>query len=361
MKKLSYFLLFLISFAISCTGGGSRKNADTQPSSEPSLSADAERFLLQDAQDVFQPLPDVANVDYNPVTPEKVLLGKALYHDSRLSKTGNNSCNSCHNLSTFGVDRKPTSPGDAGKNGDRNSPTVLNAALHTMQFWDGRAKDVEEQAGMPILNPVEMAIPSKEFLVNKLKSIPEYKDLFAKAFPNDKAPLNYQNIQNAIAAFERTLLTPSPFDEYLKGKTDALTYKQKVGLREFLNTGCQQCHSGVTLGGNTLQKFAVYGNYWDYTQSQNRDKGRFQHTKNKDDENMFKSCGLRNCAETYPYFHDGSVANLHDAVRIMAKAQLNKDLSEEKVEAIVEFLKSLTGKVPADAAIPPDWVPVVKN
>ncbi|MCS6818866.1 MAG: cytochrome-c peroxidase, partial [Chitinophagales bacterium] len=260
MRKI--FILFLgLSILNACN---TRQQAPSTQAEE-SLSADAERFLLQDAQDVFKPLPDVAENKDNPVTPEKVLLGKALYHDARLSKTGNNSCNSCHNLNTFGVDRNPTSTGDAGKNGNRNSPTVLNAALHTVQFWDGRAKDVEEQAGMPILNPIEMAIPSKDFLVKRLKEIKEYRELFAKAFPGEKDPLNYNNIQKAIAAFERTLLTPSPFDEYLKGNTNALTYKQKIGLREFLNAGCQQCHSGVTLGGNTLQKFAVFGNYWDYT------------------------------------------------------------------------------------------------
>lgn len=361
MKKLFNYI-FVMLLLNSCNSNSNNKNNNSvETTNEPSLSADAERFLLQDAQEVFKPLPEKADCDHNPITDAKVLLGKALYHDSRLSKTGNNSCNSCHNLNTFGVDRKPTSTGDAGKNGERNSPTVFNAALHTLQFWDGRAKDVEQQAGMPILNPIEMAIPSKDFLVNRLKNIKEYNELFAKAFPNDKDPLTYNNIQNAIAAFERTLITPSPFDEYLKGKTDALTYRQKVGLREFLTAGCQQCHAGVTLGGNTLQKFAVYGNYWDYTKSKTQDKGRFQETKNKEDEYVFKACGLRNCAETYPYLHDGSVAELKDVIRIMAKAQLNKDLSDEKVEAINEFLKSLTGKVPADAAIAPDWVTVVKN
>ncbi len=357
MKRI--YLLSLLALSLNACNNSANKTAETT-TDEPQLSADAERFLLQDAQDVFKPLPAVAASDANPVTDEKVLLGKALYYDSRLSKTGNNSCNSCHNLSTFGVDRLATSPGDAGKTGDRNSPTVLNAAFHTLQFWDGRAKDVEEQAGMPILNPVEMAMPSKDALVAKLKAVNEYKDLFAKAFPEEKDPFSYNNIQKAIAAFERTLVTPSPFDEYLTGKTEALTFEQKTGLREFIKVGCTQCHSGVSLGGSSLQKFAVYGNYWDHTKSTKIDKGRIQETKQSSDEFMFKSCGLRNCAETYPYFHDGSVAELSEAVRIMAKTQLDKELRPGQVQSITAFLGSLTGKVPAQALEVPEWVPQVK-
>ena len=352
-------LVATVIFLQSCNNSNTVKVDESKK--EPQLSGEADRYLLQDAQDVFKPLPAFAASETNPLTDEKILLGKALYFDARLSKTGNNSCNSFHNLNTFGVDRLSTSPGDAGKNGDRNSPSTLNAAFHTIQFWDGRAKDVEQQAGMPILNPVEMGIPSRDFLVAKLKPINEYKDLFVKAFPDEKEPFNYTNIEKAIAAFERTLVTPSPFDDYLTGKTEALTYEQKTGLREFIKIGCTQCHSGVTLGGSSLQKFAVYGNHWDYTKAINHDLGRMKETKAKEDEFVFKTCGLRNVAETYPYLHDGSISDLKEVVRIMGKAQLNKDLSEQQVQSITAFLGALTGKVPDAAKDVPSWVVQVKS
>ncbi len=211
-------------------------NMKTKPQ-QAGLGEKEEQALLAQAKTIFQPLPALAENPANAVTPEKVQLGKALYFDKRLSKTGNNSCNSCHNLNTFGVDNLATSKGDAGKFGDRNSPTVLNAAVHTTQFWDGRAKDVEEQAGMPILNPVEMDIPSKEFLISRLKEIEYYKNAFAAAFPEAKEPLTYDNLAKAIGAFERTLLTPSKFADYLAGNTEALTHEQKLGLQAFINTG----------------------------------------------------------------------------------------------------------------------------
>lgn len=354
MKKLFYILSFLLFVILqSCNNSSTQK-----PDSEATLATDT---LLQQAQAIFKPLPATVENPENPLTEQKILLGKALFHDSRLSSTGKNSCSSCHNLNTYGVDRKNTSPGDAGKNGARNSPTVLNAALHTFQFWDGRAKDVEEQAGGPILNPVEMNIPNKDYLVNRLKGIKEYKELFAQAFPNEKEPLTYTNIQNALGAFERTLLTPAPFDEYLNGKTDALSEKQKEGLSLFLNTGCQTCHFGVAVGGNMFQKFGVFDHYWNYTKSAKPDEGRFEVSKDSADQFMFKTGSLRNIAETYPYFHDGSVTELKDAVRIMAKVQLNKDLNETQVNSITEFLKSLTGTIPASATDVPSWVVQVKN
>jgi cytochrome c peroxidase len=358
MNRVILFVAVAV-FLQSCSNSNNAKVDETK--NEPQLSADAERFLLQDAQEIFKPLPELATCETNTLTEEKIFLGKVLYYDARLSKTGNNSCNSCHNLNTFGVDRLNTSPGDAGKNGDRNSPSTLNAAFHTIQFWDGRAKDVEEQAGKPILNPVEMGIPSKDYLIAKLKPISEFKELFAKAFPDEKEPLTYTNIEKAIGAFERTLVTPSPFDEYLNGKIEALTFEQKAGLREFIKVGCTQCHSGVTLGGNSLQKFAVYGNHWEYTKATNRDAGRMQETKAKEDEFVFKTCGLRNVAETYPYLHDGSISDLKEVVRIMGKAQLNKDLSEKQVQSITAFLGALTGKVPESAKDVPSWVVQVKS
>ena len=301
------------------------------------------------ASGIFQPLPKQADNASNPITPEKVALGKMLYYDTKLSMKGNNSCNSCHNLSTFGVDNKSFSIGDDGLPGGRNSPTVLNAALHATQFWDGRAKDVEEQAGMPIMNPVEMHMPSKALVEERLKKEESYKKLFAAAFPNDKNAVSYGNLEKAIGAFERILMTPSKFDEYLAGKANALTKEEKDGLDLFMKTGCTTCHAGVVLGGQMFQKFGIYGNYWDLTKSAKVDSGRITVTKNASDLYVFKVPSLRNVEKTGPYFHDGSVADLNKAISIMAKSELNKTLSDNEVQSIASFLKTLTGTVPADA------------
>ncbi len=281
----------------------------------------------------FKPLPEVAENPENPLNPDKVLLGKMLYFDPRLSKSGFISCNSCHNLSIGGADNLPTSIGHKWQIGPRNAPTVLNAALHIAQFWDGRAKDVEEQAKGPILNPGEMAA-TEEMVLERLKSIPQYVELFKKAFPGEKNPLNYENVAKAIAAFERTLLTPSRFDGFLRGK-DSLTTKEKKGLELFVSKGCVGCHNGVGIGGGMYQKFD-YGD----------DPGRYSVTKKASDRKVFRVASLRNVELTYPYFHDGTVWDLREAVRIMAEKQLKTKLSGEEIDHIVSFLKSLTGRQP---------------
>ncbi|MCB9204164.1 MAG: cytochrome-c peroxidase [Flavobacteriales bacterium] len=305
------------------------------------------------AKKIFAPLNSIAENPDNPITEEKVRLGKMLYFDKRLSKEGNISCNSCHNLATAGVDNLPTSPGDDGGFGDRNSPTVLNAAHHFLQFWDGRMKDVEEQAGGPILNPVEMAIPDKDFLVERLKNVDMYKEMFASAFPESNSPITYWNVQQAIAAFERTLITPSRFDDYLNGDSKALTLAEKEGLKTFMESGCITCHSGVGLGGHMFQKFGLYQDYWHYTGSKHIDEGRFAVTKNEADKYIFKVPSLRNITETYPYFHDGSVQDLGEAIQIMAEINANKRLSEDEVKSIQLFLGSLSGELPEGAAEAP--------
>lgn len=247
------------------------------------------------------------------------------------------------------VDNEVTSVGDAGKRGGRNSPTVLNAALHAFQFWDGRAKDVEEQAGGPILNPIEMAIPSKEFMVKKLKEVALYQKQFAAAFPNDKDPITYANLTKAIAAFERTLITPSRFDKYLGGDQSALTADEKNGLQTFVKSGCTACHIGATLGGTMFQKFGLVNDYRPLTGSKGNDQGRKDLTKQDADRDMFKVPSLRNITKTHPYFHDGSVADLATAIKVMGKAQLNKDLTDAEISSIVTFLNTLEADVP-DAA-----------
>jgi cytochrome c peroxidase len=321
---------------------------NNQSKSSTSMSLEEQNNLQTQAQGLFKTLPVTAENVGNPISNEKVLLGRVLYFDTRLSKTGNNSCNSCHNLATYGVDNKATSPGDAGKNGDRNSPTVLNAALHIAQFWDGRAKDVEEQAGMPVLNPAEMALPDKKFCVERLAKIPGYQQAFKAAFPNDKQAITYDNMTKAIAAFERTLITPSKFDDYLKGNQEALNDEEKQGLKTFVNAGCTACHNGALLGGTQFMKFGLINDYHPLTGSKNTDMGKMALTKQESDKDVFKVPSLRNIAKTYPYFHDGSVKELPVAVKVMAKTQLNKDLTDAEVNSIVTFLEALTGDIPQE-------------
>jgi cytochrome c peroxidase len=308
-----------------------------------------QHLLWDKATLVFKPLPQEAPAPANPVTEAKVELGARLYFDNRLSMEGGVSCNSCHSLATFGVDNKPTSPGDLGDLGDRNSPTVLNAALHVAQFWDGRATDVEEQAGMPVLNPVEMGIPSEEFLVERLGSVPEYHDLFARAFPESEEPLSYGNVRLALAAFERTLITPAPFDRYLEGERDAISDQAKEGMQLFLTMGCGACHNGMTVGGHIFRKFGLNEHYWTHTHSQQIDPGRFAQTQAVEDLYVFKVASLRNVEKTYPYFHDGSVATLEEAIPIMARLQVGQELDVDQVAAIAAFLRSMTGDIPPAA------------
>ena len=282
----------------------------------------------------FEALPSSADNPENRVTPAKAKLGRFLFFDARLSKSGIISCNTCHNLSTAGVDNLPTSIGHGWFVGPRNSPTVLNAAFWETQFWDGRAEDLEEQAPGPILNPGEMA-STEELVVKRIGSIPGYAPLFESAYPNVEEPVNFLNITLAIAAFERTLLSPSKFDYYLKGETEALSRVELKGFDLFVEKGCVRCHNGVGVGGAGFEKFD-YGT----------DLGRFEVTGDEADKSVFRVASLRNVALTYPYFHDGSVWSLEDAVRIMAGSQLGVELTEREIERIVAFLKSLSGYQP---------------
>jgi cytochrome c peroxidase len=288
----------------------------------------------------FSPLPENAATVEQPTTSDRVALGKSLYFDTRLSKNNTMSCNSCHNLATFGVDNEPTSPGHEGKRGGRNSPSVFNAALHTAQFWDGRAKDVEAQALGPILNPIEMGMESEAKVVERLKADPATVAAFGKAFPGETDPVTYPNIGKAIGAFERTLITPSRFDAYLKGDEKALSAAEVSGAKLFVETGCTACHMGSTLGGQVYQKLGLVKEY------ETKDLGRFEVTKNDADKKFFKVPSLRNVAKTGPYFHDGSIATLEKAVSIMGEYQLGKKLTDEQVASIVTFLGSLTGTPP---------------
>ncbi|MBY0475954.1 MAG: cytochrome-c peroxidase [Nitrosomonas sp.] len=284
----------------------------------------------------FEPLP--ASIIDEKKNATLIALGKKLYLDPRLSANDTISCNSCHQLDNFGVDSQPTSPGHEGKRGGRNSPTTFNAALHIAQFWDGRAKDVEEQALGPILNPIEMGMPKDVDVVDKLKKIDEYKTMFAEAFKDEKDPILYVNIGKAIGAFERTLLTPSRFDDFLKGDENALNDTEKRGLQKFITMGCANCHNGVAIGGNSYKKIGLVVPY------ETKDLGRFEITGLETDKKVFKVPSLRNIAKTGPYFHDGSVATLEEAIEEMAEHQLGQKVGPGFVGDVKAFLESLTGK-----------------
>ena len=340
MKKLFIpFILAMIVFSFACKNKQSKEQAS---------GPNADSVLIL-AKNVFQPLPAEAANPANAVTPEKVLLGKTLYYDNRLSKNNTESCNTCHNLATYGVDNKSTSPGDNGKLGSRNSPTTLNAALHFVQFWDGRMKDVEEQAGGPVMNPAEMAMPAEKEVIARLTKNEGYKKMFEAAYPGEKQPVTFENMRNSIAAFERTLLTPGKFDKFLGGDLTAMNEQEIKGLHSFMETGCTTCHAGTLLGGNMFQKYPLFGTHKELTGSIVDDQGKMQATKNEADKYIFKVPSLRNVAVTWPYLHDGSVKDLDKMIPVMAKGQLNKELTSEQTSDISAFLKSLTGEVPADA------------
>ncbi|MBV7434038.1 cytochrome-c peroxidase [Cardiobacteriaceae bacterium TAE3-ERU3] len=328
--------------------------AITTSGAETAQGPDAAALQTQ-AKALFQVLPEHAQLaDANPdTTPALVELGRKLYFDPRLSASGNISCNTCHNLATYGVDNLAKSPGMDAQLGGRNSPTVLNAALNATQFWDGRAQDVEEQAGGPLLNPVEMALPDEATAVQRIAEVPGYHEAFKKVYGED-ADVTFKGITKAIGAYERTLITPSPFDAFLEGDVDALNGQQLRGLQAFINNGCVACHRGVNLGGEQFQKFGlVDGPYWKFTGAEVHDEGRFEVTQSENDKFMFRVPGLRNVEHTYPYFHDGSVKSLHRAVSIMGMAQLGKELPDEEVDDIVAFLGSLTGELSDDARVIP--------
>ncbi len=292
---------------------------------------------------LFRTVPDSVPPKDGELTVEKVALGRMLYYDTRLSKSQKISCNSCHDLAKYGVDGLPVSDGHKGQKGDRNAPTVYNAAGHFAQFWDGRAKDVEEQAKGPVLNPVEMAMGSGKVVVATLKSMPGYVDAFKKAFPGEKDPVTYDNMGKAIGAFERKLVTSSRWDKFLKGDDTALTADEKAGLATFISTGCTTCHAGTYMGGSMFQKAGAVKPWPDAA-----DPGRFKVTKNDDDKMMFKVPSLRNIEKTGPYFHDGKTSTLVEAIAKMSEYQVGKTLTDAEAKSIETFLKALTGDIPGD-------------
>lgn len=293
----------------------------------------------------------------NKMSEDKILLGKTLYFDPRLSKDGTVSCNSCHNVMAGGDDNRAFSAGVGGKLGGRSAPTVWNAAFMSVQFWDGRAPSLEEQAKGPLVNPVEMSMPDHQLVMDRISKIPGYKKMFDKAFGPSKS-ITIDHLAKAIAAYERTLITPnSRFDKYISGKKKALTEDEIKGFELVKTTGCFACHSGPNFAGPKMpmgvgfyQKFPTFpGSVYDKKYDLLKDTGRHSVTKAEADMHMWRVPTWRNIALTAPYFHNGSVATLDEAVRVMAKTQLNKDLSDSDVQSIVAFLKTLTGEMPRQA------------
>ncbi len=287
------------------------------------------------AQELVQPIQP-----HKVTEPAKVELGKKLWFDPRLSRSGFISCNSCHNLSMGGSDNLKTSIGDKWQKGPINSPTVLNSSLNMAQFWDGRAKDLKEQAGGPIANPIEMAF-THDLAIDMLRSIPQYVSEFEKVFGHNK--LTIDEVTQAIAAFEETLVTPNArFDKWLEGDKTAITGQELRGYELFKNSGCVACHNGPNLGGTSFQKMGLVEPY----QTDNPAEGRSAVTGNDAERFNFKVPTLRNVELTYPYFHDGAADTLAEAVDVMGRIQLGKKFTEEENADIVAFLKTLTGDQP---------------
>lgn len=340
---------------VACGGENS-----SQTSSAPAAPAASEAgvvakvdavALLERVKPAFAPLPVPADPGRESAEQARIDLGRTLYYETRLSKNHDISCNSCHQLDRFGVDGEPTSPGHKGQRGSRNSPTSFNAALHIAQFWDGRAADVEEQAKGPVLNPVEMAMASADQVLAVLRSIPGYRPMFEAAFPGEDEPMTYDNVARAIGAFERRLLTPSRFDRFLEGELTALNDEELQGLALFTDTGCTTCHNGVAIGGGMFQRIGLVNPY------ETADQGRFAVTGQEADRLAFKVPSLRNVAETGPWFHDGSVASIEEAVRLMGHHQLGRDLNDQQIATLAAFLRSLTGTVNKDYVKVPELPP----
>ena len=313
------------------------------------LAQAQENAVLTQAKSIFGPLPKVIESKDNPITPEKVSLGKMLFYDTRIAADKNSACIKCHWMNLYGADGMKAPFGRDCKAEKRNSITVFNCAGEIAQHWPGNRATVEEQAKGALLTPLAYGYKTEAEAVQAIKVYSGYIALFQKAFPGEKDPVSADNFGKAVGAFERILVTPSQFDDFLKGNAKALTQKEQTGLKTFMETGCSGCHNSPFVGGQMYQKFGLTQPYWNLTHSPVPDSGRYAVTKNAGDIFVFKVPLLRNVAMTAPYFHDGSVERLQDAVKIMAQLQLEKTLTDAQASDIVAFLKSLTGQIPEEA------------
>lgn len=292
---------------------------------------------------LYGALPASADAKNNPPTDEKIALGRMLFYDARLSKSGELSCATCHDLEKAGADGTDFSVGAGKKKLARNTPTILNAALAPTEFWDGRSESVEDATKALLLDPTVMASTDAR-IGDTLKSMPEYAEAFKKAFPDAADPVTTDNVAKAIGAFARKLSTPSRWDKFLSGDKTAITDDEKKGFLKFVDVGCPTCHVGPLVGATMFQKLGKEKPW-----PNQADKGRGSVTKSPSDDMMFKVSSLRNVESTAPYFHDATGKTLEEAVKTMASYQLNKDLSDEDVKSVTAFLKTLTGSLaPAD-------------
>lgn len=328
------FLVVAVVFAMLAMAGWfgeARKGAEAAPGA-PAAAFDAAIH----GRDALLPLPPAPEL-----LPEKVELGRRLFFEPRLSHDDTLSCASCHDLARGGTDRRRFSVGIGGKLGSVNAPSVFNSSLNFAQFWDGRAASLEEQVAGPVHNPIEMGSDWAE-VIAKLKRDDAYREAFRRLYPQG---MSGAAIVDAIATFERTLLTPnSRFDRYLRGDEAALNELERTGYRRFLDYGCASCHQGALLGGNMYQRFGVMGDYFKGRAPAKADLGRFNVTGREEDRHVFKVPSLRNVAVTPPYFHDSSARSLEEAVTIMGRYQLGRELPAADVKAIVAFLHTLTGE-----------------
>ena len=334
MKQLTCVLLFAVAM-VGCT------------KKEPAAPAGEEVAVVEEAAPTIPvepivPLPDVAEVDM-----EKVLLGRTLYFDTALSGDGTVACVTCHSMDHGGAEPRKTSIGIRGQVGPINSPTVLNSSYNFVQFWDGRAADLQEQAEGPVANPIEMGA-TWDGVVEKLSNDRTYVAEFAKLYADG---VTKDNITDAIAEYEKSLITPSRFDKYLRGDETAITDAEKKGYETFKEAGCTACHTGIIVGGTMFQKIGLVKDYFEDrgTPITEADLGRYNVTKNEQDKHFFKVPTLRNVELTAPYLHDGSQATLEETVKLMGTYQLGRDLTDAQVNSIVAFLKSLTGELPDHA------------
>jgi len=330
MNWLALFITIFIGF--SCTKGN--------------INRDALQYAQVDYDDIlvtFGPLPQHLLDPKIGENAQKIALGKKLYYEKQISVDGDISCNTCHKLDKFGVDQEKTSLGHNEQRGQRNTPSVYNSGLSIAQSWDGGAKNLAEQAKLSILDQTKMAMPDEFEVLSRLKVMDGYQEMFEKAFPRKSRAMTLQTLAESIAAFEMNLLTPGRFDEYLRGKKNALTFDELEGLRVFSQVGCISCHNGPAVGSALYQKIGLEIPY------DTEDEGRFKVTNNPEDKYFFKVPSLRNITMTAPYFHDGKIKTLKEAITLMGNHQLGVELKPAEVEAIEIFLGSLKGEIPENS------------
>jgi cytochrome c peroxidase len=332
------FVPFAATLVAVLGAAGCNASLDTRPDANIS----PQRLFM------FAPIPP--SKPLSGLEAERVDLGRRLFYDTHISENSTVSCNSCHLLAEYGVDHRPHSLGHDNRPGGRNAPTVYNSGLEFAQFWDGRAPNLAAQASGPMMNPVEMGMAGPEQILAYVRSNPAYVKGLHSAFPDAADPVSLDTITTSIADFEDGLLTPSRWDRYLRGDTSALTDGEKQGLRVFLRSGCEACHAGRDMGGNSYEQLGAATDWHD----QQTDPGRFQTSNQPRDRMFFKVPTLRNIEKTGPYFHDGHVATLDEAVRLMGRHEAGLNLSDQDVQSIVTFLHALTGEIPWSYIQPPN-------